>query len=251
MSQASNHQWVQTFHFYSNPNSSWFKHIFTKIKSSFLISILHQERLRIVRGACYYKLNVRKPPTSLWILYKVILYFEVLMRWRHAQPPRLHKPPCSPLASASCSGRPSSLLPGSPWLCPTPHDSRNSSHTWSRPLTNQPWPLIKAGFTEDEETTTDLYLENVQTFALSTEVKLHTLSSEEEVTEATVDYHSLPTENFWSEDWSKELRSKEDVIAGFSKKPMTEAPDEPSIFMGSNKSSSVFCFFQKMKQILH
>ena len=85
----------------------------------------------------------------------------------------------------------------------------------------------------------------MQTFAVSTEVKLNTLSSEEEVTEATVDYHSLPTENFRSKDWSKELRSKEDVIAGFSEEPMTEAPDEPSILMGSNESSSVFFFFSE------
>ena len=72
-------------------------------------------------------------------------------------------------------------------------------------------------------------------FALPTNVELNTLSSEEEVTKARVDYESLHTENSWSKDY-------EDVTAGYSKEPVTEAPDEPSIFMGRNESSSVFVF---------
>ena len=33
-----------------------------------------------------------------------------------------------------------------------------------------------------------------------------------------------------------------DVTADFSKEPMTESQEEPDIFMGRNKPSSVFCF---------
>ena len=84
------------------------------------------------------------------------------------------------------------------------------------------------------ETTTDSHMEN-RLFTLSAEVELNTPSSEE-VTEATVDYNSLHTEN-------SEV-DYDDITADFSKEPMTESLDKPSIFMGRNKSGSVFYFFK-------
>lgn len=52
-----------------------------------------------------------------------------------------------------------------------------------------------------------------------TEVGLNTLGSEEGVPEATADYDSLHTEDFWREDY-------EDSTAAYSKEPVPEAPDE-------------------------
>lgn len=66
-------------------------------------------------------------------------------------------------------------------------------------------------------------------------MELNTPSSEE-VTEATADYNSLHTEN-------SEV-DYDDITADFSKEPMTEPLDKPSIFMGRNKSGSVFYFFE-------
>lgn len=80
-----------------------------------------------------------------------------------------------------------------------------------------------------------MYLKNTQTFALLTDVELNTLSTKKEVTEARADYNSLHTDNFWSEDY-------EEVVAGCSKEPVTEAPNGPWTFRGSNKSSSLFRF---------
>lgn len=71
--------------------------------------------------------------------------------------------------------------------------------------------------TEDAETATDLCLEN-RLSPFPTNVELNTFSSEEQVTEATVDYDLLHIENFWSEDY-------EDVTADYSKESVTEAPD--------------------------
>lgn len=97
---------------------------------------------------------------------------------------------------------------------------------------------------QDTETTIDLYLENTQTFALPTNVELNTFSSEEEVTKARVDNESLHTENLWSKDY-------EDVTAGYSKEPVTEAPDESSIFNGKQRVQlTVFVFLLENEAVL-
>lgn len=112
----------------------------------------------------------------------------------HKDPaPRRH--PLTPLFHRShCSYAPPNTAPKS--------ITDLESNRW----TDQPEPLTKASLTQ-AETTTDSTHGEIQTFPLSTEVELNTLSSEGD-TEATAD-NSLHTENsevdYDYEDYSHRL----------------------------------------------
>ncbi|TEA41768.1 hypothetical protein DBR06_SOUSAS2410003 [Sousa chinensis] len=77
-----------------------------------------------------------------------------------------------------------------------------------------------------------MYLENTHAFKLSADVESNTLSFVEKGTEATVDYNSIHTESFLSEDYA-------DVTAAYSQELMTGAADKPSTSMGSKEYVSV------------
>ena len=172
MSQASNHQWLQTCHFYSNPKSWWFRHISTITRPSFIITILQQEFLCIVKGSCYYKLNVCKPPTSSSILCKVTFYFQVLKGWRHPWLPHPHKDPHALLAPTGptpfhlvhCSYAP-------PHTAPKIHHRPRVDH-WLTSLNH--WPRFHWRGRDNHWLTRGEH----RLFTLSTEVELNTLSSE-------------------------------------------------------------------------
>ena len=67
-------------------------------------------------------------------------------------------------------------------------------------------------------------------------MELNTLSTEKEVTEARADYNSLHRGNFYSEDYKE-------VIAGCSKEPVTEAPNEPEPSGEATSPAHCFGFF--------